>query len=198
MTSVGGWIREIGYGVGFLGAAIVGAVLILNAFDQISLDSMSRLVRAVLGMVSLGAAVYFLVAVIQTVRIQSPIQTMGSGGPIWISPEAVRSLVRDILDESFDIDDARIGIRSASEGLRLSIRFSLPADQRIPELAERVQTDVRSGVEERIGVTVDQVDVTAQAFKAASSSASPSEPSDDGPSSQQPPAELGEERDRVD
>lgn len=193
MTGVGAWLREIVYGIGFLGSAVVGALLMLSVAGQIELDTLSLAVRAALGAAALAAAVYFIARVAEMARAQTPIQTMGSGGPISVSRGAVRSLVHDILDESFDIDDARVKIGASRDGLRISVRFSLPADQRIPEIGERIQADLRGQVEDRIGVTVDQVDVTAQAFKAASSKPEPADPK-----TAKEPTDLPEERDRVD
>lgn len=193
MTSVGAWLREIAYGMGFLGSAIIGALLILNVAGQIELDTLAPVVPAVLGAVALAAAVFFIARVIEMTRARTPIQTMGSGAPISVSPEAVRRLVREALNETVDIDDARIQIRSSGDGLRISVRFSLPPDQRIPEIGERIQADVRSRVEDRIGVTVDQVDVTAQAFTVASAKPTPAESE-----TAREPTDLPEERDRVD
>ncbi len=193
MTGVWGWLREVGLGTGFLGSAVLGVLLLLNVAGQLELDPLSPIVLGVLGVVALGTAVHFLAQVVETARSRAPIETMGSGGSISISPEAVRSLVHDILRDTFAIDDARVWIRSAEEGLRIAVRFSLPPDRRIPEISERIQTDVRSRIEDRIGVTVERVDVTAQAFKAESPQALPerSETTDQ-------PTDLPEERDRVD
>lgn len=199
MTRMGSWLRELVYGLGFLGSAIVGALLILNAFGQIGIDALPLAVRAGLGVLALGAAGYFLTRVAQAIRLRAPIQTIGAGGAIRVFPEAVRRLVRDTLREAFDIDDARVQIRPAGDGLRLSVQFSLPPDQRVPELGERVQAEVRRRVEERIGVTVDQVDVTAQAFKPAPSpSPSSAPPTATEARSPSGPTELSKERDRVD
>ncbi|MFB6285413.1 MAG: alkaline shock response membrane anchor protein AmaP [Candidatus Bipolaricaulia bacterium] len=193
MTGIGIWLREIGYGVAFLGSAILGVLLALNVAGQMEIDPLSPIVRGLLGIVALSTAVYFLVQVAETARSRTPIETTGSGGSISISPEAVRSLVHEILRDTFAIDDARVRIRSAGEGLRVAVRFSLPPDRKIPEISERIQTDVRGRIEDRIGVTVDRVDVTAQAFKAESPQALPerSEPTDQH-------TDLPEERDRVD
>lgn len=193
MTNIGAWTREVGYGIGFLGSAIVGALLILNVAGRIGLDTLPLTIRAILGGVALAVAVYFLMCVAQTARSQSPIRSMGSGGPIWISPQAVRSLVGDLLEASFEIDDARVAVRPAGDGLRVSVKFSLPPEQRIPELGERIQTEIRNRVEDRIGVTVDQVDVMAQAFKATSAKRGPA-----ASKTAKPPTDLPEERDRVD
>lgn len=195
MTGARLWLREIGHGVAFLGLAVLAGLLLLDGIDRFDLDALSPGVRMGLGGVALGAAVYFLMRVAGTARSAAPIRTMGSGGPIGIAPEAVREFVRDLLEADFEVDDARVTLRAAGEGIKIFVHFALPPDQRVPELAERIQNEVRRRVEERIGVTVDQVDVTAQAFKPAASSPAPAESTtSDDPT----PSDLPEERDRVD
>ncbi len=197
MTGFGSWLREIGYAIGFLGSAILGALLVLNVAGQVELDTLAAAIRAALGVVALGAAVYFLIRVAETARSQAPIRTMGAGGPISVSSEAVRSMVRDVLTDTFGIDDARVRIRSSTQGLRISLRFSLPPDQRVPDVGERIQTDVRSRIEDRVGVSVDEVDVTAQAFKSTSPQGAPQGAPQASEAAKQP-TDLPEERDRVD
>ena len=193
MSVVGPWLRGIAYAIGFLGSAILGATVVLNVAGQLELDTLAVALRGALGAVALMVAVYFLVRVAETARSQAPIRTMGSGGPISVSPQAVRLMVDEVLAETFDIDDARVRIQSSREGLRIALRFSLPPDQRVPEIGERIQADVRSRIEDRVGVTVDEVDVTAQAFK-STSPAGATEASEAG----RQPTDLPEERDRVD
>ena len=195
MTGVGLWLREIGHGIAFLGLAVLAMLVLLDGFGRFDLNALASSIQIGLGVVSLGAAVYFLMGVAEMAHSAAPIRTMGSGGPIGISPEAVREFVRDLLEADFDVDDARVTLQASGEGINVLVRFALPPDQRVPELAERIQTEVRRRVEERIGVTVDQVDVTAQAFRptASTSPTAESKTSEASTSGDRP-----EERDRVD
>lgn len=167
-------ILEIGYWLASLALLAIGFLFLatrfgwwideLNAFFQ---GSRGEIALIVLGSVAIAIALTFLgrgFAIAS--RARAGIRNMGPRGPIWISLDAIREFISRSLKEELGLSDARVSLRAAGEGLMVQVRTSLPLHENVTELGERIQEQVKVRVEERIGVSVEQVEVFAQNIRA--------------------------------
>lgn len=197
MRREGGPLIGLGHGLALVLTAAMGALFLLVYFERISLEETGiPYLELILAAVSLLVALYFLGRLLTLSRARPRIMSMGSIGPIWVAPEAVRDFILKVLEEELDIRDARVSLRPRGEGIGVEVQTSLPLEVNIAELGERIQERVRTRVEERVGVTVEQVEVFARSIRSAPAPAPPTRPAE--AHHDERAAQLEGERDRVD
>jgi uncharacterized alkaline shock family protein YloU len=174
MNRISVLILEIGYWLASVALLAIGFLFFatrfgwwieeLSAFFQ---GSRGEIALIVLGSISIVLALGFFVRGFAVAsRARTGIRKVGPRGPIWISLDAIREFITRSLKEELGLSDARVSLRAAGEGLVVQVRTSLPLHENVTELGERIQDHVKDRVEERIGVTVEQVEVFTQNIRA--------------------------------
>lgn len=91
------------------------------------------------------------------------------GGRIDVCPAAIRELIGGILASEIGLTRFRIQLRHDGQGVQITVRTTLTPDQRVTEVAERIQQDLSRHVADRTGVEVTSVTILVQGIREASS-----------------------------
>jgi len=114
-------------------------------------------------------ALYFLTRGVLAARGAEPrVMSAGPRGPIWISQGAIRDFILQSLREELGFAHAAVSLRQGRDGIVVQVRTPLPLHQSVTELGAKIQEHVKARVEERIGVTVERVEVLARSVQSAS------------------------------
>ena len=114
-------------------------------------------------------ALYFLTRGVLAAREAEPrVMSAGPRGPIWISQGAIRDFILQALREEMGFADASVSLKQGRDGIVVQVRTPLPLHQSVTELGAKIQEHVKARVEERIGVTVERVEVLAKSVQSAS------------------------------
>ena len=90
------------------------------------------------------------------------------GGRIDVCPAAIRELIGGILADEIGLTRFRIQLRHDGQGVQITVRTTLTPDQRVTDVAERIQQDLSRHVADRTGVEVTSVTILVQGIRAAS------------------------------
>lgn len=164
-----GW-SELGYGLSLLLAGVAGAYFLLTYFERLPLQTQIPYLDLAVGILLLLFALHFLWRLLIARRIKARIMTMGTHGPIWISPVAIRDFLLRLLREEFGIRRATVSLRAMGEGIAVEVRASLPSGGSIADLGERIQDRIRSRIEDRVGVDVQRVEVYTRGIDSSAAS----------------------------
>ncbi len=174
------FLAEVFHGLAFLVLVLSGLYFLSVRFGGLPLpvaeflEGPGREVYTVWAGFSFLLALYFLARGILVVRGAEPrVMSAGPRGPIWISQGAIRDFVLQALREELGLVHASVSLKQGRDGIVVRVRTPLPLDRSVTELGAKVQEHVKARVEERIGVTVERVEVLAKSVQAAPSPRSP-------------------------
>ncbi len=172
MKPINDILAEIGNWLALLILFVSGLYFLLDGFGYLApqivnfLD-LNRLGRGLLiawGILSLLISVYFIRNIVIQHRARGRIMSAGPRGPIWISPIAVRDFILKTVEEQHGLEHARVKIFMKTEGIAVRVKGSVPLSEPLTDMGERIQEDVKSQVENRIGIRVQSVEVDARSI----------------------------------
>lgn len=130
-------------------------------------------------------AVYFIGLIWRAHRRRARIVRDGPGGPIRISPTALRNFIAEVLRRELGLSRFRLRLARTRKGMNVFVSISLSAEQGVVEIGKRIQELLKRRVEERIGVEVNGVEVFAKCIEAG-----PGEEREDQPPLPEAPSEA--------
>ena len=171
MKPINDILAEIGNWLALLVLMISGLYFLLDGFgvlaQQIVLfldrsDGLGHWLVVLWGALSILLGIYFVRNIIILHRARGRIMSAGPRGPIWISPIAVRDFILKTVQEQHGLERARVFIHMRNEGIAVRVKGSVPLSEPLTDMGERIQEDVKSQVESRIGIRVQSVEVDAR------------------------------------
>lgn len=170
------FLAEVFHGLAFLVIILSGLYFLAVRFEGLPprvaefLQGPGRETLTVWAGLSFLLALYFLVRGVLVGRSAEPrVMSAGPRGPIWISQSAIREFILQSLQEEMGFSHASVSLRSGRDGIVVQVRTTLPLHQSVTELGAKIQEHVKARVEERIGVTVERVEVLAKSVQATPS-----------------------------
>jgi hypothetical protein len=160
------FLFEIAYWFAVVLLMMTGSYLLIARF-QIAPSAIEYLNKGggellvVWGILSFALIAYFIIRIIQIRRRRARIMSPGPRGPIWISPDALREFVHRTLEEELGLSEAQVKLRMKGAGVGIHVRTAIPLSETITDLGERIQECVKTQVESKIGVEVDNIEVYA-------------------------------------
>jgi uncharacterized alkaline shock family protein YloU len=171
MRSFNDALAEIGHWLGFFFVLITGIYFLLSRFGWLEasvvnfLNGPGKEIYIAWVVFSLLLAVFFIRRLVILYQLKARIMTVGSRGPIWISPSAVRDFILKTLEEQLGLTNARVTLQmKGNKGIAVKIRASVPLTKPLTDLGERIQEIVKSNLEGRIGIKVENVEVFARSI----------------------------------
>jgi len=152
----------------------LGIALVLAGAGVLSESSVSAAFSAagwmilliLLGVGMLLVALHFLL-VLAGDRLNEVIYTRGSDlGRVEVSPGAVREFISGILRNDIGIEQFRVFLARHGDGVSIRVRTALTPDQRLTDVAERIQRELTQHVADRTGVEVREVTVLVRSIRA--------------------------------
>ncbi|GEM_PF-3100784 len=166
------FLAEVFHGLAFLVLVLTGLYLLAVRFERLPprvaefLQGPGRETFTVWAGLSFLLALYFLVRGVWVARGAEPrVMSAGPRGPIWISQSAIREFILQSLREEMGFAHASVSLRQGRDGIVVHVRTPLPLHQSVTELGAKIQDHVKARVEERIGVTVERVEVLARSVQ---------------------------------
>lgn len=170
------FLAEVFHGLAFLVLVLSGLYFLAVRWEGLPprvaefLQGPGREMWTVWAGLSFLLALYFLVRGVLVGRGAEPrVMSAGPRGPIWISQGAIREFILQSLREEMGFAHASVSLRQGRDGIVVHVRTPLPLHQSVTELGAKIQDHVKARVEERIGVTVERVEVLAKSVQAAPS-----------------------------
>jgi len=163
--------------IGFLGALILTAALgiglILAGAGVLSLASIWEWLDSVTGsilVILVGAAlvlvgIHFLIALGDERVHGARFRSEGDWGRVDLSPTAIREFISEILQQQIGIDRFRVLLRHEGRGVGITVRTTLSPEQRVTDIAERIQRELAYHVADRTGVEVTDVTVFVRGIR---------------------------------
>lgn len=118
----------------------------------------------VAGSLALLLGLYFLQQIWSAHLRRRRFRHEGAGGPIEVSPLAIRDFIEALLAQEGDLLRHRILLGHAREGIDVTVNARLRLGVPVVETAQRLQRLLKEQVESRIGVRVHRVTVYAQSI----------------------------------
>lgn len=169
------FLAEVFHGLAFLVMVLSGLYFLSVRFGWLPADVEGFLqgpgkeTLTVWAGLSFLLALYFLTRGVLAARGADPrVMSAGPRGPIWISQGAIRDFILQSLREELGFAHAAVSLRQGRDGIVVQVRTPLPLHQSVTELGAKIQEHVKTRVEERIGVTVERVEVLAKSVQSAS------------------------------
>ncbi|MBM7555232.1 alkaline shock response membrane anchor protein AmaP [Halanaerobacter jeridensis] len=118
------------------------------------------------------AAVLFLIAIriiqLSFMSRNKDKQTIigeGELGTVRITIEAINNFVKDVVRAEANTTDTQSKVKVTEEGLDVILNLTVYDKVKVPNLANQIQEQVKSEIEEAIGAKVDQVEVLIKAIE---------------------------------
>ncbi|UCF09731.1 MAG: hypothetical protein JSW65_06635 [Candidatus Bipolaricaulota bacterium] len=110
-------------------------------------------------------AAHFVKLLVTAQRAALDLSHDGLWGTIALSPKALKQFVRDILTHDVGIEEFRVSLRRAEDGLIIGVRTGLSSDDTVTEIGERIQRVVAERVSQRAGVHVQRVEIVVGSMR---------------------------------
>lgn len=118
---------------------------------------------AIIGLVELLVATYFLTWAFRRRHASRAIVQESELGTVRISLKAVESLVQRAARQAQGVRDVRVDVRSDKQGVFINLTITVAPDVSIPAVSDEVQRRVEQYITQTVGVTVARVTVTFRA-----------------------------------
>jgi len=101
---------------------------------------------------------------IGTLQREKTIAFENPEGQVVISLSAIEDFIKRIVKQVVEMKDMRCSVVASKKGIRISTKVSLWSDANIPDATERIQSLIRSRVQEMLGIE-ESITVTVHIVK---------------------------------
>lgn len=152
-----------------IGMVLVGVgVLPISSIRDFLGDMATPVVAVAVGVGLSVVGAHYAVQLSDDRRSASLFHHERPGGRIDVCPAAIRELIDGILASEIGLIRFRTHLRHDGQGVQITVKTTLTPDQRVTEVAERIQQDLSRHVADRTGVEVTSVTILVQGIRAAS------------------------------
>lgn len=176
----------------FLVLFVAFLVFLAFIFDLAGLDEVRRvaaqpwkdLLLYVLAALSLVGSLHFLLLILRARRLRRMIRQDSQGGPVLVSPRALKRLIQEVLGET-ELEGARARLSPGRKGLNITVELRR-AGPGLVETARQIQRLLRQRVEFEAGIGVNRVEVHARSLRREREKGEAAEPIEPATSEQAP------------
>jgi len=155
-----------GLGVALIvtGATDISMVAAVSFFDTFP----GTLVLILFGAALVLAAIRYLIGLMDDRLNAGLFSHEGDWGRIGVSPFAIKESISGILRNEIGIERFRIRLAHLGDGVGITVRTVLGADQIVPAVGERIQRELAREIAQRTGVVVKKVSVIVRSIQTGS------------------------------
>ena len=167
-------LRGIANLIAVVFAGGVGVTFIIAAAGGISFASITPYLDRIpgtiflilVGVVLILSAIRLLVATACERGSTGVFSRESEGGEIALTSFAVREFIRGILRDEVGLDQFRVGLERREDGVAITVKITLPHDQSVTDVGQRIQTVLAREVPARTGVDVAGVSILVRGIRA--------------------------------
>jgi uncharacterized alkaline shock family protein YloU len=175
---------------------VIGGLLILLSMDIFSPDELSRILEylgnpnvklalAVVGAIFILGGLIMAHVNLSRIQTEKTIAFENPEGQVTVSLSAIEDYIKKSLLQLPELKELRSSVTASKKGINIVCRATIFADSNIPETTERIQSIIKSRVQEMLGVE-ETINIKIHVNKISSR----------GKSEAQPPAKEHEEASR--